>query len=113
MLYGEVVSVPSTFALPLKVSFVTTPFVADAVSVGLVPMLYVVLLDGAVSLTVTEEVGVGVGVGVGIGVGVGVGVGTGVGVGVGVGVDVGVGVGVREVPVPPFSRQTKYLPAAR
>ena len=75
MLYGVVVSVPSGLELALKVSCFTTPFVADAASVGLVPALYVVLADELVSFTVTEEVGVGVGVGVGIGVGVGVGVG--------------------------------------
>src|SRR5678815_5274137 len=80
MLYGEVVSVPSTVELAAKLSFVTTPFDADAVRVGLVPTLYVVLVDGLVSLTITDEVGLGVGVGDGIGVGVGVGVGVGLGV---------------------------------
>jgi hypothetical protein len=72
MLYGVVVSVPSTFELPLKLSCVTTPFDAEAVRVGLVPRLYVVFVEGLVSLTVTDEVGVGVGVGIGVGVGVGV-----------------------------------------
>ena len=68
------VSVPRTVVLALKTRRVTTPFDADAASVGLEPRLNVVLVDGLVSLTVTEDVGVGVGVGLGTGVGVGVGV---------------------------------------
>ena len=91
MLYGVVVNVPSTVALALKLRRVTTPFDAEAVRVGLVPRLYVVLPDGLVSLTVTEDVGVGVGEGIGVGVGVGVGVAVGVGVGVPLGVGVGLG----------------------
>src|SRR6185369_17480290 len=66
MLYGEAVNVPSTFELALKLRRVTTPFDADAASVGLVPRLNVVLADGLVSFTITDEVGTGVGVGVGV-----------------------------------------------
>ena len=110
MLYGVVVSVPSKLELALKVRRVTTPLDADAASVGLVPRLYVVLVDGLVSFTVTEDVGVGVGVGDGIGVGVGVGVGVAVGVGVGVPLGVGVGFGMEDAaPV----LQARYFPPER
>lgn len=67
MLYGVAVNVPSTCVFALNATRLMTPllFDADAASVGLVPRLYVVLVDGVVSWAV---IGFGVGVGVGAGV---------------------------------------------
>ena len=72
------VELPSTCVLTFKFRRVITPFDVDAARVGLVPTLYVVLLDGLVSLTTSEDVGVGTGVATGVANGVGVGVGVGV-----------------------------------